>query len=325
MEKDDSDSSKLPKKYTKSNLPVKICEQCNRPMEWRKSWAKNWDEVKYCSDKCRKLKKKNPLLNAKSSGNSLVSDSIPNIIGRGGNINKPISRSFILTGAAMLSSSLSNSKKAKAEAAVTGFENKGNTFEDIFLDKDWASESTGFRKGDFSRLDEQSDQVFYNSTRFVEHIDTIAVEALKNFHSTQFQLLSEKLYKEKFYPLKVLDLCSSWVSHLPTWYEDIPKTRRITTGLGMNEIELSNNTQLTDWVVKDLNAKTDNDNSPTLKLPFESNVYDIVLLQLSIDYLIHPIEVLKEAARVLRDGGIILIRLYYYYKPYKLSITSYNE
>ena len=110
------DSSKLPKKYTKSNLPVKICEQCNRPMEWRKSWAKNWDEVKYCSDKCRKLKKKNPLLNPKSSSSSstLVSNSIPNIIGRGGNANKPKSRSFILIGAAMLSSALSSSKRAAA-------------------------------------------------------------------------------------------------------------------------------------------------------------------------------------------------------------------
>ena len=47
-----------PKKYTKSNLPSKICLCCGRKMEWRKSWAKNWDEVKYCSDKCRMNKTK---------------------------------------------------------------------------------------------------------------------------------------------------------------------------------------------------------------------------------------------------------------------------
>ncbi|MBC8044418.1 MAG: DUF2256 domain-containing protein [Rhizobacter sp.] len=41
------------KKYKKGNLPVKICQQCGRPMEWRKAWAKNWNEVKYCSDRCR--------------------------------------------------------------------------------------------------------------------------------------------------------------------------------------------------------------------------------------------------------------------------------
>jgi hypothetical protein len=35
---------------------AKVCAACGRRMEWRKSWAKNWDEVKYCSDACRKGK-----------------------------------------------------------------------------------------------------------------------------------------------------------------------------------------------------------------------------------------------------------------------------
>ena len=43
-------------KGNKSSLPTKICEACGRPMTWRKSWAKNWAEVKYCSDACRRLK-----------------------------------------------------------------------------------------------------------------------------------------------------------------------------------------------------------------------------------------------------------------------------
>ncbi len=34
-------------------IPAKTCAACWRTMEWRKSWAKNWDEVKYCSDRCR--------------------------------------------------------------------------------------------------------------------------------------------------------------------------------------------------------------------------------------------------------------------------------
>lgn len=38
----------------KQNLPSKICVVCNRPFSWRKKWEKVWDEVKYCSDKCRK-------------------------------------------------------------------------------------------------------------------------------------------------------------------------------------------------------------------------------------------------------------------------------
>jgi len=40
----------------KSDLPVKTCQACGRPMVWRKAWAKVWDEVKYCSDRCRKKK-----------------------------------------------------------------------------------------------------------------------------------------------------------------------------------------------------------------------------------------------------------------------------
>jgi hypothetical protein len=37
----------------KGDLPVKTCAGCGRPMVWRKAWARVWDEVKYCSDRCR--------------------------------------------------------------------------------------------------------------------------------------------------------------------------------------------------------------------------------------------------------------------------------
>ncbi|MBL7881712.1 MAG: DUF2256 domain-containing protein [Chryseobacterium gambrini] len=40
-----------------SGLPSKICEVCGLPFNWRKKWKKNWDEVKYCSERCRKNKK----------------------------------------------------------------------------------------------------------------------------------------------------------------------------------------------------------------------------------------------------------------------------
>jgi hypothetical protein len=47
---------KKPKKvtFTKSNLPQKTCLVCQRPFEWRKKWKDCWEEVKYCSDRCRK-------------------------------------------------------------------------------------------------------------------------------------------------------------------------------------------------------------------------------------------------------------------------------
>jgi hypothetical protein len=40
----------------KAALPSKPCAHCGRPMSWRKAWAKNWGEVKYCSDACRRGK-----------------------------------------------------------------------------------------------------------------------------------------------------------------------------------------------------------------------------------------------------------------------------
>jgi hypothetical protein len=43
----------------KKDLPVKICVVCQRPFSWRKKWEKVWDEVKYCSEKCRIKKSKN--------------------------------------------------------------------------------------------------------------------------------------------------------------------------------------------------------------------------------------------------------------------------
>ncbi|MFM7533078.1 MAG: DUF2256 domain-containing protein [Rubrivivax sp.] len=41
-------------KGNKAHLPSKPCEACGRPMSWRRAWAKNWEQVKYCSDACRR-------------------------------------------------------------------------------------------------------------------------------------------------------------------------------------------------------------------------------------------------------------------------------
>lgn len=46
------------KAIKKENLPTKTCVACNRPFTWRKKWEKIWDEVKYCSDRCRNDKSK---------------------------------------------------------------------------------------------------------------------------------------------------------------------------------------------------------------------------------------------------------------------------
>lgn len=41
------------KRYTKSTLPQKVCAACGRPFAWRKKWARDWDQVKTCSERCK--------------------------------------------------------------------------------------------------------------------------------------------------------------------------------------------------------------------------------------------------------------------------------
>ncbi|MGC8701491.1 MAG: DUF2256 domain-containing protein [Thiomonas sp.] len=41
-------------KGNKAHLPSKPCAVCGRPMSWRRAWAKNWEQVRYCSEACRK-------------------------------------------------------------------------------------------------------------------------------------------------------------------------------------------------------------------------------------------------------------------------------
>jgi hypothetical protein len=43
----------MPKMRSKSDLPAKPCAHCARPFTWRKKWARDWDNVKYCSERCR--------------------------------------------------------------------------------------------------------------------------------------------------------------------------------------------------------------------------------------------------------------------------------
>ena len=40
----------------KAHLPEKICVVCDRTFTWRKKWEKNWEEVKYCSERCKRNK-----------------------------------------------------------------------------------------------------------------------------------------------------------------------------------------------------------------------------------------------------------------------------
>ena len=141
-------------------------------------------------------------------------------------------------------------------------------------------------KTSFARLDSTPDTIFYQEPRFVEHVDEQAVKSMTSYISDTFLQSGDS----------VLDLCSSWTSHIRP---DIQLQR--VAGLGMNDKELEANKALTEWTVMDLNA------DKNVKLPYEDDSFDKIILQLSIDYLIHPLEVMKESSRVLKKGGKIAI------------------
>jgi len=133
------------------------------------------------------------------------------------------------------------------------------------------------------RMDEAPDEEFYRTPRLVTHIDEGAIAAVT------------QLYRE-FFPLggAVLDVMSSWVSHLPPEVE----YGRVV-GLGMNEVELKENPRFDAYVVHDLNR------DPTL--PFGDAEFDGVGCCVSIDYLTRPVEVLREVGRVLKAGAPAIV------------------
>jgi SAM-dependent methyltransferase len=134
-----------------------------------------------------------------------------------------------------------------------------------------------FPDGWFERADEAPDGEFYAEPRLVTHLDGPAIEAVSD------------VYDELGVDGDVLDLMSSWVSHLR-------RPPRSLTVLGMNAVELGANPVATARVVHDLNA------DPVL--PFADGSFDAALNCVSIDYLVRPVEVLAEVARVLRPGGV---------------------
>jgi SAM-dependent methyltransferase len=141
---------------------------------------------------------------------------------------------------------------------------------------------------DLNRLDNSDDQNFYNEPRFVTHIDDAAIGLLTDFYRQEFNSLNlEKV--------DVLDLCSSWISHLP---EDVEYGKVV--GVGMNKSELEANKQLTDFVVQDMNQ------SPDLS-QFEDDSFDVICNVVSVDYLTKPLEIFQEMHRLLKPGGLSLM------------------
>ena len=134
-----------------------------------------------------------------------------------------------------------------------------------------------FPPGFFDRQDDRDDTAFYGSPRLVTHLDDTAIAAVG------------ALYDELGITGDVLDLMSSWVSHL----RGVPRS---LTVLGLNAAELSANPMATARHVQNLNT--------TPGLPYAAASFDAVLNCVSVDYLVRPVEVYAEVARVLRPGGV---------------------
>ncbi|WP_456773201.1 DUF2256 domain-containing protein [Bradyrhizobium sp. USDA 4369] len=58
----------MPRMRRKADLPTKICAACGRPFAWRRKWARDWDEVKYCSLRCRSERGRSASLTATPRG-----------------------------------------------------------------------------------------------------------------------------------------------------------------------------------------------------------------------------------------------------------------
>ena len=138
---------------------------------------------------------------------------------------------------------------------------------------------SGFPEGFFDRSDAMSDQIFYNSPRIVTHIDDGAIDLVGAMY-VQLGLSGTGSGH-------LLDLMSSWISHIPQQPDGL-------TVVGMNADELAQNAHATTRVVLDLNK------TPTL--PFDTDFFDGAMCCVSVDYLVKPIEVFDEVARVLKPG-----------------------
>lgn len=135
----------------------------------------------------------------------------------------------------------------------------------------------------FRRTDTTDDADFYSTPRLVHHVDA------------QARSFINQIYRRFIAPdMRILDLMSSWVSHL----DGVPSSVHVT-GLGMNAAELNANPQLAASLLHDLNQDS--------SLPFPDASLDTVVCSVSVEYLVRPFETFSEVARVLKPAGHFIV------------------
>ena len=136
---------------------------------------------------------------------------------------------------------------------------------------------------DRNKSDISDDGIFYQQPRFVHHLSD-------SFRNRLTSLYSEYLLNHYI----ILDLMSSWVSHLPS---NISYKKVI--GHGMNEAELSSNERLDKFFVQNLNKKQN--------LPIEDSSVDVGLIVAGWQYLQYPEKVSLELSRVIKSDSLLII------------------
>lgn len=155
---------------------------------------------------------------------------------------------------------------------------------------------------DFRRSDESDDSDFYSSPRFVTHIDDNAIEFLSAYYAMNLPRTG-----------RILDLCSSWISHFPKELEEkaLRTNKQAASfgsqkyvndgavleviGQGMNAAELAANPVLHSTILQDLNSDP---NFPAKVAPLDASTCVV-----SIDYLTQPVRVLSSILEHTRPGG----------------------
>ena len=137
--------------------------------------------------------------------------------------------------------------------------------------------------GAFAKQDGGDDLAFYAPPRLVTHIDAGAIRALTACYAT---VIPDKA--------RVLDLMSSWISHLPT-----DRAYAEVIGHGMNGEELAANPQLDRWFVQDLNRDA--------TLPLADATLDAALCCVGVQYLQQPVEVFAAVRQVLVPGAPFVV------------------
>ncbi|MGO9118098.1 MAG: methyltransferase domain-containing protein [Desulfomonilaceae bacterium] len=150
-------------------------------------------------------------------------------------------------------------------------------------DTDEISSLSWLSANDLGRDDETPDGDFYTKPRFVDHLDSCALETVEEIYGRLIPAGST-----------ILDLMAGPVSHLGKVSDP-----SMVVGLGLNKTELEANSALSEHVIHNLNSDP--------LLPFPDNRFDVVVNTVSLDYLTQPLEVFREVSRVLKPDGLFIV------------------